>query len=180
MSFLDGALDVAGAAAKAYGGAARRRPPMQQSPMTPGWGGQMPPVQPGQQQQAGGVQPRQEGPMMDYLRRAIHPRPTGSMPSGVGGGLPGDTQIPMGPTPPVAGPPTMPIPYPRPPVPQGDQNSGSGMAANGQAFAQGGVVDKPTTAIIGEDGPEMVIPLSGRADAKVSPRNIPQMNYGRR
>lgn len=49
-----------------------------------------------------------------------------------------------------------------------------------QGFAQGGVVDKPTTAIIGEDGPEMVVPLSGRPDAKVSPRNLPMMNYGRR
>jgi hypothetical protein len=40
-------------------------------------------------------------------------------------------------------------------------------------MANGGVVDKPTTALLGEDGPEMVVPLSKRPGAKVSPANLP-------
>jgi hypothetical protein len=49
----------------------------------------------------------------------------------------------------------------------------------GQPMAQGRIVDKPTTALLGEDGPEAVIPLNGRPDAKVSVANLPQMNYRR-
>jgi hypothetical protein len=45
---------------------------------------------------------------------------------------------------------------------------------------QGGIVTEPTTALIGENGPEMVVPLGYRPDAKVGPRNaLPQMSYAR-
>jgi hypothetical protein len=47
------------------------------------------------------------------------------------------------------------------------------------AFAQGGIVTEPTTALIGENGPEMVVPLGYRPDAKVGPRNALRMNYSR-
>ncbi len=49
----------------------------------------------------------------------------------------------------------------------------------GRPMAQGQVVTKPTTALLGEDGPEMVVPLNGRPDAKVSTGNL-GMNYARR
>ena len=50
-----------------------------------------------------------------------------------------------------------------------------------EQMAQGGLVTKPTTALIGENGPEMVVPLTHRPDAKVGPGNAltPQMRYGR-
>lgn len=123
-----------------------------------GYGRPQTPQQPGQ--------PRDKGLLMQYLRRKMNPV-TGGMPGGVSPGMPQGAQIPMGPTPPMAAPPSNPYPG-RPPVQ--DQ----------QPYAQGGIIDKPTTAIIGEDGPEMVVPLSGRPDAKVSPRNVPGMSYGRR
>jgi hypothetical protein len=49
-----------------------------------------------------------------------------------------------------------------------------------QAAAQGTVVSKPTNVLLGEDGPEAVIPLNGRPDARVSTANLPQMQYRRR
>lgn len=155
MSYLDAALGAMGGAMRAYGGV-KQAPPQQ------------------------GVQRRDEGPLMNYLRKRVHPPPTGQMPEGTEPGLPQGGMPPPGPMSPMAAPPMNPYqnPYPQRP-PMVDQPPGMGMPAGGQQFAQGGIVDKPTTAIIGEDGPEMVVPLSGRPDAKVSPRNIPQMNYGR-
>lgn len=149
MSYLDTALGIAGGAARAMGG-----------------------FQSGHPQPAPGG-----GEMMKYMRgRQYGMQPNGTRQATPG--LPQGMQIPGSPTPPMVPPPSMtpPMtqqgqygnPYPRtPPV------------MDGQRFASGGVVDKPTTAIIGEDGPEMVIPLSGRADARVSPRNVPGMSYGR-
>lgn len=47
-------------------------------------------------------------------------------------------------------------------------------------MAGGGIVTQPTTALIGEQGPEMVIPLSGRQPgARVGPSNAMGMNYRR-
>jgi len=37
------------------------------------------------------------------------------------------------------------------------------------AMADGGIVDKPTLAILGEDGPEAVVPMSGNPNAKITP-----------
>ncbi len=55
--------------------------------------------------------------------------------------------------------------------PFGKMNFGnSGNTAN--PMRRGGIVTKPTRAIIGEDGPEVVIPLSGDADAKITPGQI--------
>lgn len=45
---------------------------------------------------------------------------------------------------------------------------GQGIAAIG-AMGDGGVVDKPTLAVIGEDGPEAVVPLGYRSRAKTRP-----------
>jgi hypothetical protein len=55
-----------------------------------------------------------------------------------------------------------------------------GVPPRQQQMARGRIVDKPTTALLGEDGPEAVVPLNGRPDARVSPRILPKMNYGRR
>ncbi len=38
-----------------------------------------------------------------------------------------------------------------------------------QAMKHGGMVTKPTLALIGEDGPEAVVPMSGRGDANITP-----------
>ncbi len=175
MSFLGTAGNMALNAAQGYGGQAQRRP-----------------MQPQQPQQAG--QLRDKGPLMQYLRKKINPVSGAAPPFDPGVPAPG-AQIPIGPTPPVGAGPSMapppqnpyqnPYPMKPPMVDQMDPSSNpdAGLAANGQQFASGGVVTKPTTAIIGEDGPEMVVPLSGRPDAKVSPRNLPhrpQMSYGRR
>ncbi len=172
MSFGSTVGNIALGAAQAYG-AQGQRPPM-----------------PAQTQTG---QPRDKGMLMQYLRRKVNPV-TGAMPDGASGGMPDGMQIPMGTPPAVGAGPSMPAPpqnpyqnpYPRKP-PMTDQmdpsqNPDAQMGPGGQQFAQGGVVSKPTTAIIGEDGPEMVVPLSGRPDAKVSPRNLPgmQMQYGRR
>lgn len=174
MSYLDTALGVAGGLGRAYGGYQRAG---QQRPTTPGFGAPYGAQQPQSQQQ-----PQQGGLLMQYLRGRMqkpgsqapgHEQVTDMQPNGstsADGGM-GGMQIPMGPAPPIAGPPMQQNPYPgTPPI----------MDTSGQQFGSGGIVDRPTTAIIGEDGPEMVVPLSGRPDAKVSPRNIPQMNYGRR
>ncbi len=46
----------------------------------------------------------------------------------------------------------------------------TGLAAAKKAFsADGGIIDKPTLAVVGEDGPEMIVPLGYRARAKVRP-----------
>jgi hypothetical protein len=42
-----------------------------------------------------------------------------------------------------------------------------------ERMADGGIVDKPRNVLLGEDGPEMVVPLSRRPGAKVSPANLP-------
>lgn len=39
-------------------------------------------------------------------------------------------------------------------------------------YKRGGMVTKPTLALIGEDGPEAVIPMNGRSDALVTPGMI--------
>lgn len=159
MNYLNTALSAAGGIANGMTGG---------RPQQPGKPGQL----------------RDQGMLMQYLRRKANPV-NGTMPTDPG--LPPGAMPPPGPLPPMAGPPTMAPPpqnpyqnpYPqRPPMQQEDPNTPT-MPGNGQQFAEGGVVTKPTTAIIGEDGPEMVIPLSGRPDAKVSPRNAPQMSYGR-
>ncbi len=181
MSFLNTVGNAALNGMQGYGAQARR-------PMTPGWNGQQP--APGVAPQQAG-QPRDKGMLMQYLRRKINPV-SGASPADAG--LPQDgMQIPMGTPPPVGAGPSMPppenayqSPFPmKPPVTDGEdpsQNPDAQRGPGGMQFAQGGVVNRPTTAIIGEDGPEMVVPLSGRPDAKVSPRNLPgmQMQYGRR
>lgn len=40
--------------------------------------------------------------------------------------------------------------------------------------ADGGVITEPTLAVVGEDGPEMVVPVGYRASAKVRPSMIPK------
>jgi hypothetical protein len=40
-------------------------------------------------------------------------------------------------------------------------------------MARGGIVTKPTNALLGDDGPEAVVPLSGTPGAKVSPAILP-------
>lgn len=134
----------------------------------------------GRQQQGRPGERRDQGALMQYLRRKANPV-SGGMPEGAGAGLPPGAMPPPGPLPPMAGAPPQQNPYQNPyPMrpPMEDPNAPMG-PAYGQQFAQGGIVSEPTTAIIGEDGPEMVIPLSGRPDAKVSPRNAPRMSYGR-
>lgn len=145
MNYLNMALGAAGGAA---GGWAGGRP--QQMP------------RPGER--------RDQGALMQYLRRKANPV-NGAMPTEPG--LPPGAMPPPGPVGPMAPAPQQQNPYEnpyprRPPMVDG----GPTPPAYGQQFAQGGIVDKPTTAIIGEDGPEMVVPLSGRPDAKVSPRNL--------
>jgi SLT domain-containing protein len=50
----------------------------------------------------------------------------------------------------------------------GAQAAGAGVGAGIAALAEGGIVDRPTLALIGEAGPEAVIPLGG------STRNLMQ------
>jgi hypothetical protein len=45
-------------------------------------------------------------------------------------------------------------------------------------MANGGVVNKPTTALLGEDGPEMVVPLNRRPGNRVSLANLPGQRPG--
>lgn len=162
MSFLNTALSAAGGALQGYSGGQQQRPPA-----------------PGQR--------RDQGALMQYLRRKVNP--VSGAPQTDPGLPPDGMQVPMGIPPSVGGPPSIAPPpqnpyqnpYPRrPPMQMQGEPDQSATSAYGQQFAEGGIVDHPTTAIIGEDGPEMVVPLSGRPDAKVSPRNLPQMNYGRR
>ncbi len=109
-----------------------------------------------------------QGPLMKYLHNR-HKKP-GDPPVPQPTGMPTDNPMPelatTQPVQPSMGPPN---PYPPP-----------GLDQQPPAFAQGSVVTKPTTAILGEDGPEMVVPLDGREDAKVSPSNLMKMNYQRR
>ena len=90
-----------------------------------------------------------------------------------------------------AAPPPQPVPgmapitsqaMPQPPQgmypPRGPYDPNS-TAAGAQRFASGGVVNRPTTALIGEDGPEMVVPLTNRPDARVSRANLLGMRYRR-
>lgn len=183
MSYLDTALGIAGAAGQMYGG----------------WG-QKP-------QQVQGQQPHRQGLLMQYLQyRKQHQKPTGMQPNGTTAptpGVPVGQMPPPGPLPPVgAGPQAPPSPaqdldlgvqqspanpydnpYPLKPPGTMDPDApppGTADPRQQQGYAHGGIITKPTTALIGEDGPEMVIPLSGRRDAKVSPRNLPHMNYARR
>lgn len=48
-----------------------------------------------------------------------------------------------------------------------------------QPFRDGGIVDKPTYAVLGEDGPEMVIPLTDRKDNRVPSYTAARMCYRR-
>ena len=61
------------------------------------------------------------------------------------------------------------------PQPPGPPMIGDGMST---PFKDGGVVNKPTYALLGEDGPEMVVPLNDCKDNRV-PRYAAQMNYRR-
>ncbi len=132
-------------------------------------------------------------PGMQYRKRPMG-GPVG-MPKGIGPGAP----MPGVPLPPV-GPQGPQGPGPAPDVgaypggPYDDPQDmgrdplygmGGGMQQGMQppmTMAQGGVVSQPTTAILGESGPEMVVPLGGAPGARVGPMNAmqrPQMNYQR-
>jgi hypothetical protein len=130
----------------------------------------------------------QNGLLMKYLNRRK------GMPQGAPAGLPdGSMPAPMpqqgaGPAPVIPQNPNAAMPGPSiaPPSmgkpvapPQNQYDDPFGVPPQQNRFAQGQIVDKPTTALLGEDGPEAVIPLNGRPDAKVSTANIPQMNYRR-
>lgn len=179
-SFLSGLAGALGGAGRGY-----------ESASHPSMGGQA--RQQGTPGQGG-------GPMMQYLRNR------NNKPWGPSGPNPWGQNKPFDPNPPAqptmdantamqasGGPPRMPpiqtsggmpglgIPGsptpPSPPSPYDPATTGAGS----QPMANGGVVTKPTTALIGEDGPEMVVPLTHRPNAKVSMANVaPRMNYGRR
>ncbi len=129
--------------------------------------------------------PAQNGMLMKYLRNRNKPTP-----APIGGGIPGGAPLPMPSTatpgpPPMVGAPAEDDAGPMLPQPNQFQNPHGAAPLpfwqrqqQGQPMAQGRVVDKPTTALIGEDGPEMVVPLGGRPDAKVSTGNL-KMNYRR-
>src|SRR6185369_1189463 len=104
------------------------------------------------------------------------PAPPAMAGPGAGGPPPGG--MPPGGPPPGGGPPPpagMPPTNPYRQAMGGDDND-DGSEDYGEAderMADGGIVDKPTTALLGEDGPEMVVPLNRRPGAKVSPANLP-------
>lgn len=142
-----------------------------------------------------GPNPQQQnnGLLMKYLNRRRQPVGT-QMPPGSPAGLPDGSMPPPMPASPDAGTaPQIPINpsaapsafrpgIPAAPAPNRVQNPFGEPPNNPPsppAFGQGTVVDRPTTAILGEDGPEAVIPLNGRPDAKVSTANLPRMNYRR-
>lgn len=63
---------------------------------------------------------------------------------------------------------------PQPASPQGGMASPFGQMNFGGApqMADGRIVTKPTRAIIGESGPEAVIPLDGHAGSKITPESV--------
>jgi hypothetical protein len=95
--------------------------------------------------------------------------------AGIGGPPPGGVPpiLPPGggPPPPGAGPTPPTNPYPG----LGDDDDNENPD---QRMASGGVVNKPTTALLGEDGPEMVVPLNRRPGNKVSLANLPGQRPG--
>ncbi len=121
---------------------------------------------PSQQQQQGG------GLLMNYIRnRKGNKQLQGGAPQGsIPMPLPASTN--PGPAPQVGA-------YPSPSMPQPNEYQEPMIGRPPQPMAQGQIVDRPTTALLGEDGPEAVIPLNGRPDAKVSVANLPKMNYRR-
>ncbi|MGC4052873.1 MAG: hypothetical protein QM757_26395 [Paludibaculum sp.] len=60
----------------------------------------------------------------------------------------------------------------------GAVTSGVGAAMSG-GFADGGVVNKPTLAMVGENGPEAIVPLDGGVNAKTRPSMIAGGGYDR-
>lgn len=56
---------------------------------------------------------------------------------------------------------------------QAGGGAGAGAQPNRQqAFASGGIVTKPTRAILGENGPEVVVPLTPRSSNKITPSMV--------
>lgn len=121
--------------------------------------------QPGGPPPMGGMQ-GPPPPAMGGMPGPTVPPPGGSgPPPGMGGPTPG------GPPPGAGGPPPGGGQQQQPPPLGGDDNDYQDNPD--LRMANGGIVDKPTTALLGEDGPEMVVPLNRRPGNKVSPQNLP-------
>lgn len=59
-------------------------------------------------------------------------------------------------------------------APEGADQSAYESAMGAGNYAQGGIVTRPTRAIIGEKGPEAVVPLTQRSDAVTTPQSVGQ------
>lgn len=85
------------------------------------------------------------------------------------GQAPQNTMRPAQPNqPPAQAPPTA----QRQPPAQGGGASAQPGARQDQMFASGGIITKPTRAILGERGPEVVVPLTPRPSNKITPSMV--------
>lgn len=131
----------------------------------PGGSGPAPPAMAG---------PGISGPGMPGPGAGGPPPGLGAPPPGMGGPPPGGgpPMPPPGGGPPPGAGPTPPVnPYPG----LGDDDDNENPD---QRMATGGIVNKPTTALLGEDGPEMVVPLNRQPGNKVSLANLPGQRPG--
>ncbi len=125
-------------------------------------------VRPGDDSQfGGGASPTPAGPAPWRTALNTAGRVAGGIQRGMQGGQP---QSMMRRTP----DPSQPAPAPSTQQPPPGQNP----LQPGQFFGGGSIVDRPTRAIIGEDGPEAVVPLHPRAGARMRPSAVFGKRYG--